>query len=603
MKLSFGWMMLIALLVGVFIAPVLGVIIAIPPLLQKFRRPPKPLTSHGTARLADLQTVQRSGLLSAKGLMFGTAEMLPGFDRKRGEPAPLIRIEQFTHVATFAPTGRGKGVSQIIPNLLAYPKSVVVTDPKGENYKNVSAIRAQRFRHRQIRLDPFGICGSVGDSLNPLDFIDDEREDFLDQCRELANALVLRQGTETEPHWNDAAELVLCAFIAFVCAYENEPARRNLQTVRDLVSSRACFTEAIAAMQRVETHGGVIARLGGMLTWFQDKELGSVLTTVQRHTAFLDSPAVARCTSSSSFDPTILRTNWGASLYLCLPHNRLTSLAPLNRMWVGTLIRVLTRGRPTEENPVLFILDEIAHMGRLQAIEEAVTLMRGMGIRLWFIFQSLSQVRDCYGEHAATILDNIDTQQFFGTNSHFTAEEISKRMGETTIAVASHGNSSSQSKTLAQAFTPHQAPSVQQGLSTNWSETGRKLFKPEEIMALPEDVSLLFHRNVPVVITSLIKYYDPPIYPEFQLPSCLTVRRQKPGFRLPRLRRKRHLIPIVLSLMTLFCGGMLYDPFRLYMEEKFPVLKPIPNATKTQSVTPYKAWVPPTKSRYRTYRR
>ena len=48
---------------------------------------------------------------------------------------------------------------------------------------------------------------------------------------------------------------------------------------------------------------------------------------------------------------------------------------------------------------------------------------------------------------------------------------------------------------------------------------------------------------------------------------------------------------------------MLYDPFRLYMEEKFPVLKPPPKVTQTQSVTPYKPYVPPTKSRYRNYRR
>ena len=34
----------------------------------------------------------------------------------------------------------------------------------------------------------------------------------------------------------------------------------------------------------------VIRRLGGILTWFTGEELGSVLTTFQRHTAFLDLP-------------------------------------------------------------------------------------------------------------------------------------------------------------------------------------------------------------------------------------------------------------------------------------------------------------------------
>ena len=52
-------------------------------------------------------------------------------------------------------------------------------------------------------------------------------------------------------------------------------------------------------MQQVDACQGVIQRLGGLLTWFTGEELGSVLTTFQRHTAFLDSPAIARNTTPS----------------------------------------------------------------------------------------------------------------------------------------------------------------------------------------------------------------------------------------------------------------------------------------------------------------
>ena len=156
-------------------------------------------------------------------------------------------------------------------------------------------------------------------------------------------------------------------------------------------------------MQQVETHGGVIQRLGHMLTWYVDKELGSVLTTVQRQTEFLDSPPIMRNTSTSTFDPLVLRTG-RATIYLCLPHDKLETLAPLMRMWIGIILRTITRGMPSERNPVLFFLDEAAHIGKIRSIGDAVTLMRGMGIRLWFFFQSLHQLQKCYGEKAEPYL-------------------------------------------------------------------------------------------------------------------------------------------------------------------------------------------------------
>jgi type IV secretion system protein VirD4 len=340
-------------------------------------------------------------------------------------------------------------------------------------------------------------------------------DEFLDKCRDLANMLVVRTGRESDPHWNEAAELVLTGFIAFIVACEPNPAERNLQTLRMLVSSREKFAAAVEAMQRVEAFGGVISRLGGLLSWFVDKELSSVLTTVQRHSAFLDSPAIARVTSSSSFDPRMLRTETGATLYLCLPPDKLVTLAPLSRMWIGTVLRSVSTCGMGERNPVLFLLDEAAHLGKIQVLEDAVTLMRGMGVRLWFFFQSLQQLQKCYGEQAAVMLDNIDTQQYFGINSYESAEAVSKRIGDTTIAVKSVNRTTSYSKPVAVYGEPRQAGSVSHGQSVNTAPLGRRLLKPEEIIALPEDMALILHRNLPVIPATLPKYYNAPEFAQF----------------------------------------------------------------------------------------
>lgn len=202
--------------------------------------------AHGTARLASAGDLFEAGLLDGEGLILGRTGyaapvtraralrtlffapreqseaacrlFLATFLGRRWAAPPLIRLKRFVHIVTFAATGRGKGVSVLVPNLLSYRGSCVITDPKGELFKLTAGHRERRFGHRIVCLDPFGVCGAWSDTCNPLDLIDAESPTLINQCRDLANQLVVRAGTEHEPHWNDSAELIQTAFIAYVCA-------------------------------------------------------------------------------------------------------------------------------------------------------------------------------------------------------------------------------------------------------------------------------------------------------------------------------------------------------------------------------------------------
>jgi type IV secretion system protein VirD4 len=519
--------------------PVVFLVVAAGMAWHKARRVAGSAWSHGTARVSGLFDVIRNGMLGQRGVILGTSEIMQRPSLRQGISAlwsssyppdlachlfllalggrrwageRIIRVCMFTHLATFAPTGRGKGVSVLIPNLLSYPLSCVVTDPKGELYRATAGIRYHKLGNRIIRLDPFGVCGGnvpPSDRFNPLDAIDDSDADFLDQCRDVADMMIMQTGKEDDPYWNDSARSILCAFIAFICACEDKPEERTLDTVRDLLSSRHKYAESLKVMQQVTSHGGVIQRLGHMLAWHEGKELASVLSNVQRHTEAFDSPLLALNLKSSTFDPRCLRSG-RVTIYLCLPHDKLETLAPLMRLWIGIILRSITRGQPSEKNPVLFFLDEAAHLGKIRVLEQAVTLMRGMGIRLWFFFQSLHQLNDCFGEKAKTILDNIDTHQYFAINEPDNAEAISKRIGDATISIASHGQNSGRSWQTGGNGPPSGNAST--GENINHSYTGRRLFKPEELMGLPEDVALIFHRNMPVIPARLLKYYNHPSF-------------------------------------------------------------------------------------------
>ncbi|MCV5950975.1 type IV secretory system conjugative DNA transfer family protein, partial [Escherichia coli] len=64
------------------------------------------------------------------------------------------------HVVTVAPTGSGKGIGAVIPNLLTYQGSALVFDPKGENAE-VTGRRRREMGQSVHVIDPFGITSGI----------------------------------------------------------------------------------------------------------------------------------------------------------------------------------------------------------------------------------------------------------------------------------------------------------------------------------------------------------------------------------------------------------------------------------------------------------
>lgn len=314
------------------------------------------------------------------------------------------------HTTVIAPTGQGKGTSFVIPFLRTCSNSCVVVDFKGENARLTAEHRRKVFGHRIVLLDRFQIVTSSPDTLNALDGIDKDSRVAIDECNDLANALVIRTGEERDPHWNDSAECWIASILALVVFYgEREHGTRSLQTVRDLLADPLKLEMAIKALCESE---GMLARLGGQLRHFVDKEKSSTLTTLGRHLRFLDTLAVADSTRSSSFDPTELGKG-RMTVYLILPPEHMRAQLALLRLWIGALLRAVVRGGLQEQTLVHFVLDEMASVGRLDAIDDALDKYRGFGIRLQLYFQSMGQLKRCFPEGQDVTLISNTTQVFF----------------------------------------------------------------------------------------------------------------------------------------------------------------------------------------------
>jgi type IV secretion system protein VirD4 len=416
----------------------------------------------------------------------------------------LVRLNTSVHTCVFAPTGVGKGVSCVIPHLLTNTDSCVVVDFKGELAK-ITAEARRRMGHQVVLLDPYRRVTEEPDTFNPFDFIEAENELAIDDCRDIAEALVVRTGQEKDPFWNDAAETWLTAMSALLVNLKPQIAA-NLAELKTLVSDTTLMRQAIVKMIESDAWDGVLSRLGHTLTHSQDKELNSTLTSTNRHLRFVDSPAIAASTAASSFDPAGLLTG-KMTIYLILPPDRMRAQAGLLRLWVGSMFRAVIRGGLREDRKVNFVLDEAASLGRMEAIDDAIDKYRGYGIRLFLYYQSLGQLKKCYPDDQGQTLLSNTTQVFFGVNDPQTAEYVSNRLGEQTIVVSSGGTSSGGSRS-SDSKSGSSSSGTSWNRSENWQQHARKLLKPEEVTATPKRIAITFSPDAPPLWTRLIRYYE-----------------------------------------------------------------------------------------------
>jgi len=94
-------------------------------------------------------------------------------------------------------------------------------------------------------------------------------------------------------------------------------------------------------------------------------------------------------------------------------------------------------------------------------------------------------------------------------NDQQTAEYVSARLGEETIVVDSGGTSRGTSRQFSDMGTnPHGSTTYSSNSNSNWQQHGRKLLKPEEVLALPPRIAITFTPGVLPVWTTLVRYFE-----------------------------------------------------------------------------------------------
>ena len=177
-------------------------------------------------------------------------------------------------------------------------------------------------------------------------------------------------------------------------------------------------------------------------------------------------------------------------------------------------------GQP--QHRILFLLDEMAQLGRMDILADAVAIMRGYGMTMWIILQNLSQIKSLYPENRWEIfVANSVVQQYFGVADLDTAEYVSKRLGTSTVDVTTIGKSTTtgrsdttswnwSSDNTSSSDTSSHGRTSTEGTSITTTEQLRPLLRPEEVMQLDYHDALVFVRRSAPILSKRVEYFAEP---------------------------------------------------------------------------------------------
>lgn len=441
-------------------------------------------TTFGSAKWANNDHLIKNDVIGTDGIRLG--------HRHEGGAKLPLRYKGDRHILTCAPNRSGKGTTAIVPNLLTYPGSVIVIDPKGENAMMTAARRNDMGQSVHI-VDPWGITASAELSVsrfNPLDLLVSGDIDLAENAMLLADAIII-PSENGNSFWDEEAKGKIQGIIGYVATHEDEAGNRHLGRVRDLLLLDGEDMKRLHELMLQSPHH-FIKSAGARALQQDEKVRANITTTVQSQTHFLDSPRIRESLSVSDFRFQDLKSE-PMTIYLVLPSDRLNTFGRWLRLLIQQAITVNARNIELQpEHPVLFVLDELPALGRLSMIEQAFGLMAGYGIQLWGVVQDLSQLKRIYGNGWETFISNAGLIQYFGSRDRMTADYFSALCGQTTVWNISTG--------ISRAIGSTRGNSISSSETTTNSDTTaaamRKLAYPDELMRLPRSKQLLFIDNL-----------------------------------------------------------------------------------------------------------
>jgi len=290
------------------------------------------------------------------------------------------------HVLTVAPSGGGKSSAQLLPSLLQLPDdcAAVVTDPKSELLARAGVWLARQ-GHKVIALGPMVGFGYGWDPLKECQTPDD--------CRELARQLI-EAGDEgvagSGGNWNNMSRTCLSAYLIQTHADGLGLADALQLLYADLAMGKA-LTDSAAELdyRQFSTMAGSV------------NTVGSVLATIQGSTqVWLQDQVVGWMNAKHQLKLDMIREK-KAVVFLLTSASDARASRPIQRLFFSRLFDHLASSSGAD---VRVFLDEMANLGAMEGIDQALNLLRSAGVGIHAFVQNTSQLFSVYGRDAGAVV-------------------------------------------------------------------------------------------------------------------------------------------------------------------------------------------------------
>lgn len=337
------------------------------------------------------------------------------------------------NVLVVGTTGAGKTRSIVTPNLLEATGSYIVSDPKGNLY----------YKYREY-------LEERGYTVRKLDFTNPEESDgynffeYIQSTQDIittAHMLIYdgNQGNHIDPFWDQAAQLLLQALIAYL-KEAHQPNEQNLHNLLKLVtmcSSSGDLDDRESMMDAIFKDYGRTHKDSYAVNTYNkfrvaaSKTLRSILITVNAKLGLFDTPEVKAMTAQDDIDIPLIGLEKTAVFVVVSDTDR--SMDPLANLFFTQAMNQLCRyaDKHCPDNhlpvPVRFVLDDFATNCKIAEFPRMIASIRSRGISTMLMIQSEAQLFKCYGDDGATIIGNCDTYVYLGGNDVKTAQAVAER--------------------------------------------------------------------------------------------------------------------------------------------------------------------------------
>lgn len=455
--------------------------------LMDFRPFEKAESIHGDARWATQRDIKKAGLRDKEGMLLGRDRQ--GYFVAGG----------YQHTLLFAPTGSGKGVGFVIPNLLFWTHSVAVHDIKLENYELTSGYR-KKMGQKVYLWNPASPNG-ISHCYNPLDWVSPKPGQMVDDIQKISNLLL----PEQEFWQNEARSLCVGVMLYLVCVPEKLASFGEVvRTLRsdDVVYNLAVVLDTIGKQIHPVAYMNIAAFLQKA-----DKERSGVISTLNSSLELWANPLIDSTTAKSDFNIEMWKKE-PTTVYIGLTPDNLERLQPLMKIFYQQATQLLCKHmpKPDETYGVMFMMDEFPTLGEMEQFKNGIAYFRGYKVRLFLIIQDTQQLKGIYEESGMnSFLSNSTYRVTFAANNVDTAELISKLVGNKTVKQYSLNK--------PKFFDLNPA-----SRSMHESETQRALLLPQEVIGLPRDEQIVLIESCPPIRSKKIFYFKDSFFTKRLLP-------------------------------------------------------------------------------------